>query len=92
MPDGQALFCQVPVSHVLMLHDVSNIWKVPIMLETQQAHVSVCSILGLGGTEHMNLSRMPLLPALISALLLCIQAQIQPSLGRQTAHMLPWDL
>ena len=53
---AQALFCQVTSRHVLNMFDVSNIWHVPIMLEAQGAHQSICTILGLGGYAKMNLS------------------------------------
>jgi CTP synthase len=52
----QALFCQVTPKHVLNMCDVSNIWHVPIMLEAQDAHKSICDILGLGGYNKMNLT------------------------------------
>ncbi len=55
-PCAQALFCQVTTRHVLNMFDVSNIWHVPIMLEAQGAHQSVCTILGLGGYAKMDLS------------------------------------
>ncbi|GFH33691.1 UTP--ammonia ligase, partial [Haematococcus lacustris] len=37
-----ALFCQVPTEHVLTMHDVTNIWRVPLLLESQQAHHIIC--------------------------------------------------
>ncbi len=52
----QALFCQVPVSHVLNLSDVSNIWHVPLMMEAQEAHRSICSHLSLEGAGGLNLT------------------------------------
>ncbi len=52
----QALFCQVTPRHVLNMCDVSNIWHVPIMMEAQGAHKSICDILGLGGYSNMNLT------------------------------------
>ena len=61
---AQALFCQVTTRHVLNMFDVSNIWHVPIMLEAQGAHQSICTILGLGGHASMNLSGAHPLPAL----------------------------
>ncbi|KAK9835134.1 hypothetical protein WJX81_000361 [Elliptochloris bilobata] len=51
-----ALFCQVPANHVLNMFDVSNIWHVPLVLEAQGAHESVCNILRLGGSSNMNLT------------------------------------
>ena len=32
-----ALFCHVPSSHILNLHDVSNIWQVPLIMRDQGA-------------------------------------------------------
>ena len=52
----QALFCQVTPRHVLNMCDVSNIWHVPIMMEAQGAHKSICDILQLGGHEKMDLT------------------------------------
>ncbi|BDA42468.1 CTP synthase 2 [Coccomyxa sp. Obi] len=54
--DKLALFCQVTPRHVLNMCDVSNIWHVPIMMEAQGAHKSICDILGLGGYNNMNLT------------------------------------
>jgi len=51
----QALFCQVPSRHVLNMHDVQNIWHVPLMLEDQDAHHSICAALNLGGAQNMQL-------------------------------------
>ena len=31
----QALFCQVPIESVLTMHDVSNIWRVPLLLQAR---------------------------------------------------------
>ena len=35
--DKLALFCHVPAAHVLNLHDVSNIWQVPLIMRDQGA-------------------------------------------------------
>ncbi len=32
------------------MHDVSNIWRVPLMLQDQGAHTTICSVLGLGAS------------------------------------------
>ena len=55
-PTLQALFCQVTPRHVLNMCDVSNIWHVPIMLEAQGTHKSICDILQLGGHDGMDLT------------------------------------
>ena len=34
-PSVQAMFCHVPVNQVLTMHDVSNIWRVPLMMQAQ---------------------------------------------------------
>jgi len=36
-----ALFCQVPKEHVLAVHDVSNIYHVPLLLHQQGAHTII---------------------------------------------------
>ena len=52
-----ALFCHVPAEQVLTMHDVSNIWRVPLVLEEQGAHSTICNILGLKGADRINMSR-----------------------------------
>lgn len=47
LPPPQALFCQVPTESVLTMHDVSNIWQVPILMQSQGAHQTICKQLGL---------------------------------------------
>lgn len=42
-----ALFCQVPAESVLTMHDVSNIWRVPLLMQSQGAHLTICKQLGL---------------------------------------------
>ena len=44
---------------MLNMFDVSNIWHVPLVLEAQGAHESVCNILKLGGYDNMNLTGAP---------------------------------
>lgn len=43
----QALFCQVPPQNVLTMHDVSNIWRVPLLMQSQDAHGTILNVLGL---------------------------------------------
>lgn len=55
----QALFTQVPVENVLTMHDVTNIWRVPILLESQGAHHIILKQLGLknaGGSQLIMVS------------------------------------
>merc|ERR1719498_1794817 len=40
-------FCQTPVEHVISLHDVSNIYRVPLLLMQQGLGVSVCKRLDI---------------------------------------------
>ena len=54
--DKLALFCQVPPSHVLTMHDVANIWHVPLLLAAQGAHAALCERLGLAGAAAMDLT------------------------------------
>ena len=50
-----ALFCHVPPQQVLTMHDVSNIWRVPLMMQEQGAADTICKILGLGGADKINM-------------------------------------
>lgn len=50
-----ALFCHVPASQVLTMHDVSNIWRVPLMMQAQGAHVTISNILGLSRADQINM-------------------------------------
>lgn len=52
----QASFCHVPASQVLTMHDVSNIWRVPLMMQAQGAHTTICHLLGLGGAARIDTS------------------------------------
>mmetsp|Transcript_17645 Transcript_17645/g.30259 ORF Transcript_17645/g.30259 Transcript_17645/m.30259 type:complete len:597 (-) Transcript_17645:302-2092(-) len=52
-----ALFCQVPTENVLTMHDVKNIWRVPLLLESQGAHHVICKKLALTGSDRLDTSR-----------------------------------
>eukprot|EP00276_Gloeochaete_wittrockiana_P003383 CAMPEP_0184648982 /NCGR_PEP_ID=MMETSP0308-20130426/6254_1 /TAXON_ID=38269 /ORGANISM="Gloeochaete witrockiana, Strain SAG 46.84" /LENGTH=561 /DNA_ID=CAMNT_0027081339 /DNA_START=326 /DNA_END=2011 /DNA_ORIENTATION=- len=41
------MYCQVPPDSVLSVHDVSNIYRVPLLLEAQNATNIICKKLGL---------------------------------------------
>jgi len=47
-----SLFCQVAPELVVSLHDISNIYRVPILLAEQRLGVHICRRLGLGA-EHI---------------------------------------
>ncbi|XP_044493480.1 CTP synthase-like [Mangifera indica] len=40
-------FCHVPIANVLNIHDVPNIWHVPLLLRSQNAHHSILQQLNL---------------------------------------------
>ncbi|XP_035835284.1 CTP synthase isoform X2 [Helianthus annuus] len=42
-------FCQVPVANILNIHDVPNIWHVPLVLRNQNAHEAILKQLALLG-------------------------------------------
>ena len=56
-PPLQASFCHVPVGQVLSLHDVTNIWHVPLMMQQQGVHTTVCAALGLPNAHKIDMSR-----------------------------------
>ncbi|BAS95418.1 uncharacterized protein [Oryza sativa Japonica Group] len=42
-----SLFCHVPVANIFTLCDVSNIWRVPLLLRDQKAHEAILKVLNL---------------------------------------------
>ncbi|KAF8006650.1 hypothetical protein BT93_K0836 [Corymbia citriodora subsp. variegata] len=40
-------FCHVPIGNILNIHDVPNIWHVPLLLRNQNVHTSILNQLGL---------------------------------------------
>ena len=48
-PPLQAAFCHVPADQVLTMHDVSNIWRVPLMMQAQVRAAVAAVQLGWGG-------------------------------------------
>ncbi|KAJ3670903.1 hypothetical protein LUZ60_008329 [Juncus effusus] len=45
-------FCHVPVSSIVTLHDVSNIWHIPLLLKDQKAHEAILKVLDLQRVAH----------------------------------------
>mmetsp|Transcript_11492 Transcript_11492/g.39961 ORF Transcript_11492/g.39961 Transcript_11492/m.39961 type:complete len:562 (-) Transcript_11492:923-2608(-) len=50
-----ALFCHVETNHILNLHDVSNIWHVPLVMREQGAIGALLSTLQLPEPKHVDL-------------------------------------
>mmetsp|Transcript_127576 Transcript_127576/g.397293 ORF Transcript_127576/g.397293 Transcript_127576/m.397293 type:complete len:626 (+) Transcript_127576:73-1950(+) len=46
-----SLFCQVPSECVISLHDVSNLYRVPLLLEEQHTGRVICERLGLAAQQ-----------------------------------------
>ncbi|MED6132752.1 hypothetical protein PIB30_021724 [Stylosanthes scabra] len=44
-----AQFCHVPMSNIVNLHDVLNIWHIPLLLKDQKAHEAILKALNLLG-------------------------------------------
>jgi CTP synthase len=41
---------------VLTMHDVSNIWRVPLLMQSQDAHKTILSVLGLQHySQHLDM-------------------------------------
>ncbi|KAF7037062.1 hypothetical protein CFC21_047530 [Triticum aestivum] len=40
-------FCNVPISSIVNLHDVTNIWHIPLLLRDQKAHEAILKVLDL---------------------------------------------
>ncbi|GJN34805.1 hypothetical protein PR202_gb23501 [Eleusine coracana subsp. coracana] len=43
-------FCHVPVENILNIHDVPNIWHVPLILRNQKVHEAIIKQLNLAGS------------------------------------------
>lgn len=46
-----SLFCQVPMESVISLHDISNIYRVPLLLAEQNLGAHICKHFGLPNQE-----------------------------------------
>ncbi|XP_062180465.1 uncharacterized protein LOC133884890 isoform X2 [Phragmites australis] len=42
-----AQFCHVPIPNIINLHDVTNIWHIPLLLRDQRAHEAILKVLNL---------------------------------------------
>ncbi|WVZ69430.1 hypothetical protein U9M48_018218 [Paspalum notatum var. saurae] len=40
-------FCHVPIPNIVNLHDVTNIWHIPLLLRDQKAHEAILKVLDL---------------------------------------------
>ena len=45
-------FCHVPATHVLSVHDVHNVFQVPMLLQDQNLHIMLQTQLELNGNGH----------------------------------------
>ncbi|KAJ7524983.1 hypothetical protein O6H91_17G030800 [Diphasiastrum complanatum] len=48
-------FCHVPAAHILSIHDVPNIWHVPLLLKNQKTHLAILRGLNLSNRLHPEL-------------------------------------
>ncbi|CAO2176714.1 unnamed protein product [Urochloa humidicola] len=46
-------FCHVPAANILTLYDVSNIWRIPLLLRDQKAHEAILKVLNLDRIESI---------------------------------------
>jgi CTP synthase len=42
-----AQFCHVPLEYIFTLYDVPNIWRIPLLLKDQKAHLAISKVLNL---------------------------------------------
>uniref|UniRef100_A0A0E0JL76 CTP synthase n=1 Tax=Oryza punctata TaxID=4537 RepID=A0A0E0JL76_ORYPU len=45
--DKLSQFCHVPAANIVTLYDVSNIWRIPLLLRDQKAHEAILKVLNL---------------------------------------------
>ncbi|XP_058095363.1 uncharacterized protein LOC131240869 isoform X2 [Magnolia sinica] len=60
-------FCHVPAANIITLHDVSNIWHIPLLLRDQKAHEAILRVLNL----LCKVTREPILEEWTSRAELC---------------------
>ncbi|KAF8696917.1 hypothetical protein HU200_036559 [Digitaria exilis] len=48
-------FCHVPAANIVTLYDVSNIWRIPLLLRDQKAHEAILKVLNLDKVESIAL-------------------------------------
>ncbi|PUZ55824.1 hypothetical protein GQ55_5G242700 [Panicum hallii var. hallii] len=46
-------FCHVPAANIVTLYDVSNIWRIPLLLRDQKAHEAILKVLNLDRVESI---------------------------------------
>ncbi|KAG9159140.1 hypothetical protein Leryth_025978 [Lithospermum erythrorhizon] len=51
--DKLSRLCHVPMDNIINLYDVSNIWRVPMLLRDQKAHEAILKILNLKGVSQV---------------------------------------
>lgn len=59
-------FCHVPVTNVISVHDISNTYHVPALLESQDLHIILQSALQLNHNNNNDNNSIPLVPSLKS--------------------------
>ncbi|KAJ1284330.1 hypothetical protein BS78_03G195800 [Paspalum vaginatum] len=47
-------FCHVPATNIVTLYDVSNIWRIPLLLRDQKAHEAILKVLNLEKVESVT--------------------------------------
>ncbi|XP_063947039.1 uncharacterized protein LOC108204979 isoform X2 [Daucus carota subsp. sativus] len=52
--DKLSQFCNVAVENIITLYDVSNIWRVPLLLKEQRAHEAILKVLNLSGVTNKS--------------------------------------
>ncbi|KAL8129254.1 hypothetical protein V2J09_018409 [Rumex salicifolius] len=45
-------FCHIPVESIMSVHDVPNIWHIPLLLRDQKAHEAILKVLGLSSVAR----------------------------------------
>ncbi|XP_056163472.1 uncharacterized protein LOC115686426 isoform X2 [Syzygium oleosum] len=77
-------FCHVPVENIITIHDVSNIWHIPLLLKDQKAHEAILKVLNL-----LSVAQEPVLKEWSSRAELCdkLQEPVRIAMvGKYTGH------
>ncbi|OAY81031.1 CTP synthase, partial [Ananas comosus] len=56
--ENTSQFCHVPASNIVTLYDVTNIWRIPLLLRDQKAHEAILKVLNLRSDPRVSCKPM----------------------------------
>ncbi|KAG5631891.1 hypothetical protein H5410_003608 [Solanum commersonii] len=81
-------FCHVPLDNIITLYDVSNIWRVPLLLRDQKAHEAILKVLNLKG--YVRVAMVGKYTGLSDAYLSVLKALVHASVACHRKLCIDW--